>query len=134
MSGAVHWLHGGVREEGKLIARLDFGGGTRHGASYIADVLRNSARTERGAFKLVHDVPGGKLGMRTVVPFDDQGSQALLRRPHMIGYDGDGIVEPHDLAHTLDRPGRRIIHAFHATAKDGGLRERCDLHSGRSSV
>ena len=72
--------------------------------------------------------------MRTVVPFDHQGRQPFLRSPHMVGHDGDGVVEPHDLTHALDGLGRRIIHALHATAEDGRLRKGRDLHARRPNV
>ena len=72
--------------------------------------------------------------MRSVVPFDDERGQPLLRGPHMIGDDGDGVVEPHDLPHAVDRLGRRIIEVLHAAAEHGRLRERRDLHARRPSV
>ena len=72
--------------------------------------------------------------MRTVVPFDHQGRQPFLRRPHMVGHDRDGIVEPHDLAHALDGLGRRIVHALHPAAEDGRLRQGRDLHARRPDV
>src|SRR5256885_5562105 len=50
--------------------------------------------------------------MRTVVPFDLQGREPFLRSPHMIGDDGDGVVELDDLTHALDGLGRRVIHAL----------------------
>ena len=72
-----------------------------------------------------------ELGVRTVVPFDHQRRQPFLRGPHMVGHDGDGIVEPHDLTHALDGLGLRIVHALHATAEDRRLRERRDLDARR---
>jgi len=52
----------------------------------------------------------------------------------MLGYDGDGVVEAHDLTHALDGLGCRIVHALHAAAEHGRLRERRDLHARRPSV
>ena len=75
-----------------------------------------------------------EFGVGSVVPFDRQRGQSLLRRAHMVGNNGDGVVEPHDLTHALDRLGRRVVHALHATAEDGRLRERRDFHARRSSV
>ena len=75
-----------------------------------------------------------ELGVRTVVPFDHQRRQPFLRGPHMIGHDGDGVVEPHDLTHALDGLGRRIVHALHATAEDRRLRKGRDLHAWRPNV
>ena len=72
--------------------------------------------------------------MRPVVPFDHQRRQPFLRGPHMVGHDGDGVVEPHDLAHALDGLGRRIVHALHAAAEHRRLRQRRDLHARRPSV
>ena len=134
MNRAVHRLHRRVREERNLVGRLDLGGGARHGLVDIADVLRDRARLERRLFELGRDRLGVELGVRTVVPFDHQRRQPLLRRAHMVGHDRDGVVEPHDLAHALDGLGRRIVHALHATAEDGRLRERRDLHARRPSV
>jgi len=37
----------------------------------------------------------------------------------MVGHDGDSVIEPHDLTHTLDCFGCRIIHALYTAAKDG---------------
>jgi len=52
----------------------------------------------------------------------------------VIGYDGDGVIEAHDLPHALDRFGCRIVYALHATAEDRRLRECRDLHARRPSV
>ena len=65
----------------------------------------------------------GELGMRTVVPFDLERLQTFLGGAHVIGHDGDSIVEPHDLAHALDGLGRRIVHALHAAAEHRRLRQ-----------
>ena len=100
----------------------------------IADVLRNRARIERRFFKLAHDIVRVELGVWTVVPFDHQRRQPFLRSPHMIGHHGDGIVEPHDLAHALDCLCRRIVHALHPTAEDRRLCKGCDLHARRPNV
>ena len=134
MNRAVHRLHRGVREERNLVDRLDLGDGARHGLVDIADVLRHRARLERRLFELADDRVGVELGVRAVVPFDLQGREPLLRRPHMVGHDRDGVVEPHDLAHALDGLGRRIVDALHATAEHRRLRQRRDLHARRPNV
>src|SRR5256885_16194555 len=72
--------------------------------------------------------------MRTVVPFDLQGREPFLRSPHMIGDDGDGVVELDDLTHALDGLGRRVIHALHTTAEHGGLRKGRNLDARRPDV
>ena len=40
---------------------------------------------------------------RSVIPLDDERCESLLRGSHMVGDDGDGIVEADDLAR-LERP------------------------------
>ncbi len=72
--------------------------------------------------------------MRSVVPFDDEGGQPLLCSPHMIGNDGDGVVEPHDLTHAVDSLGGGIVEILHAAAEHGRLRKRRDFHARRPSV
>ena len=134
MNRAVHRLHRGVREERNLVHRLDLGDGARHGLVDIADILRNRPRIERRLFELAGDLVRVELGVRTVVPFDHQRCQPFFRSPHMVGDDGDRVVEPHDLAHALDGFGRRVIHALHAAAEDGRLRKRRDLHARRPNV
>jgi hypothetical protein len=54
---AIHRLHGRVRQERRLIHRLNLRGGARHGVADVADRLRDSAATKRGLFELVVDVP-----------------------------------------------------------------------------
>jgi hypothetical protein len=60
-----------------------------------------------------------ELGVRPVVPFDHQGRQPFLRSPHMIGHDGDGVVEPYNLTHALDALGRGVVDALQSAAKTG---------------
>ena len=100
----------------------------------IADVLRNRTRIERGLFELAYDLVRVDLAMRPVVPFDRQGRQPFPRSAHVVGHDRDGVIEPYDLVHAVDRPGRRIIHALHTAAEDGRLCQGRDLHAGRPDV
>ena len=72
--------------------------------------------------------------MGPVVPFDYERRQPLFRRPHVVGHDGDGIVEPHDLTHALDDLGRCIVHALYSAAKHRRLRQGRDLHARRANV
>ena len=52
-----------------------------------------------------------------VIPLDDERLQSFLRRAHMIGDDGHGIVEPHDLPHAFHGKRRSIVHAFQTAAE-----------------
>jgi hypothetical protein len=134
MHGAVHRLERCMREKRNLILRLDLGDGARHRLVDVSDVLRDSPRFARGLLELAGDVVGRELRERPVIPFDDERGQSFLRGAHVIGDDGDGIVEADDLAHALDGFRSRVVHALHATAEDRRLRERCDLHAGRPYV
>ncbi len=58
------------------------------------------------------------LAVRTGVPFDHQRRQPFLRSPHMVGHDGDGVIEPDDLLYALNRLGRRVVDALHTTAEN----------------
>ncbi len=100
----------------------------------MPDILRDRPGLERRLFELARDVIRAELGVRPAVPFDHQGREPFLGSPHMVGHDGDGIVEPHDLAHAVNGLGRRIIHALQTSTEHGRLRQRCDLHPRRTNV
>ena len=134
MDRAVHRFHRRMGEERQLVRRLDLGDCARHGLVDIAGVLRNRPRIERRLFELAHDVFCVQLGVGPVVPLDHKSRQPLCRRPHVVGHDGDGIVELHDLAHALDGLGRRIVHALHPTAEDRRLRKGRDLQARQLDV
>ena len=85
-----------------MIGRLDLGDGDRQGAFDVTDILRHRSWIERRLFQLLRDVGGIEFSVRPVVPFDLQRRQPFLRRPHMVGDDSDGVVEPHDLTHAFD--------------------------------
>ena len=93
MHRAVHRLHRRVREKWHLIGRLDFRDRTRHGAVAIADGLRDRAFAKRCPFQIVEDILSAELRIGSIVPFDDQGGEALLRRAHMIGHDRDCVIQ-----------------------------------------
>ena len=81
------------------------------------------------AFELAHDLVCVELSVRTVIPFDHKRREPFLRSPHMVGHDGDGVVEAYDLTHALDGLGRRIIHALRTAAEHGRLCKGSDLHA-----
>ena len=103
MHGAVHRLHGGVGEKRHLIDGLDFLGGPAKRLFHIAVLARDRAGLLRGGIEFANDIGGAELGVRSRVPFDIERGQTFPRRSHMIGYHGDGIVEPHNLMHALHR-------------------------------
>jgi hypothetical protein len=91
-------------------------------------------RSERRPFEFAHDLFDIELGVRSIVPFDQEGRQPFLCSAHMVGDDGDGVVQPHDLTHTFNGLGRRIIHALNAAAEDRRLRECRDLYARRPNI
>ena len=68
------------------------------------------------------------LRVRAVVPFDDQRREPFLRRPHVVGDDRDGVVEPHDLAHALDGLAPQC-----RRRSSGGRRRPATARASRSS-
>ena len=74
------------------------------------------------------------FGVRTVIPFDHQSCQPFFCSPHVIGNNGDGVVEAHDLAHASDGFGCGIVNALHAPAENGRLCKGRDFHAGRPNV
>ncbi len=123
-----------MREERDLVGRLDLGDGARQGRIDVADILRDRPRLERRLLELRHDRFGVELGVRPVVPFDHQRRQPFLRGAHMVGQDGDGVVEPDDLMHALDGLGLRIVHALDTAAEDGRLGQGRYFHTRRPNV
>ena len=134
MHCAIHRLHGRVREERELVGCLDLGDGAREGFVDIADVLSHRPRIECRLFELSRDLLRVEPGVCTVIPFDHQRRQPLLRCAHMVGDDGDGVVKPHNLTHTFDGLGRRIVYALQSAAEDRRLRQCRDLHAGRPHI
>jgi hypothetical protein len=53
----------------------------------------------------------------------------------MVGYDGDGIVEPYELTHApLTALAVASSTLFNTTAEHGRLCKGCDLHARRPNV
>ena len=129
MDRAVHRLQCGVRQKRDLVDRVNSGGGARHCLVSVTNILRNRTETERRLFQLSRDVRRAEFRVWSVIPLDHQGCQPLLRGPHVIGHDRDGIVEPHNLAHAFDGFCRRVVEALDEAAENRRLRQRRDLHA-----
>ena len=118
MHGAVHRLHRGVGQKRKLVDRLDLPGSAGQRLGDVAFFAGDHSGLLRRRIHLLDDVSGGERSVRAVVPVDLERGQALHRGPRAVAYDGNGIVEPHHLAHALDRHGaccRRRRRAFRPT-------------------
>ena len=63
-----------------------------------------------------------------------QRRQALLGRAHVVGNDGHGVVEPHDLADAVHRLGGGVVDAFDLAAEHRRLCQGRDLHARRPGV
>ena len=128
---AVHRLHGGVREERVLVDAVELGRSAgqrsrRHRLSFLRarrplarEALASAATTS--AVESLAFGPSSNFGCGRL--------EALLRRPVVIGDDGDGVVELGDLPHARHRQRRRLVDrgeraAEHRRGGDGG-----DLHA-----
>ena len=127
IDGAVHGLHRRVGQKRHLVDRVDFGDGPRDCLGDIADVLCDRPWIERSFLEITRDILDAECRVRPVVPLNDQGRETLLCRSHVVGHDGNRIVQPHDLAHAFNCLGGRVVDAFQPAAEDGRLRERRDL-------
>src|SRR6476660_5839229 len=103
MHGAVHRLHRGVDEKLKLVDGLDLPGSAGQRLVDVAFFAGDHSGLLRRRIHLLDNVSSAERGVRAVVPVDIERGQALYRGPRAIAYDGNGIVEPHHLAHALDR-------------------------------
>src|SRR5882762_4555623 len=125
---AVHRLHRDVRQERRLIYRFDLlrrAGERAHGVAVFP------GRHTRGLRRLrepLHDVGGTQLRIRSVVPANGECRQPLLRRPHVVGHNGDDIIEPHDLPHARDCLRLLLVDAGHLAAQDRARGHRGDQH------
>ena len=61
MNGAVHRLHGGVRQKRHLVDRLDPVGGVGHGLGDIALLDADHTRPSARRFELPHEIGGGEM-------------------------------------------------------------------------
>ena len=112
MDRTIHGLHRRVRKKRNLVSRLDLGDGLRNCLGDITFVLRDRSGIERPLLEITRDILGAERRVRTVVPLNDQGREAFFRGPHVVGHDGDRIVQLHDLTYALDRFGGRVVDAL----------------------
>jgi len=68
-----------------------------------------STMQRRTLLRQAPDGNGFGEGLRR--PAHGSSGQPFLRGPHVVGDDGDGVVEPHDLPHAVDCLGRSVIEA-----------------------
>src|SRR5215470_15859190 len=101
MHRAVHRLHGGVGKKWHLIDGVDSLRGARKRLFGVAFVPRYDTRLLRCFIELMNDVAAVDRGMGAIVPLDYCRDEPLLGCPHVIGDNGDCIIDPDHLAHTL---------------------------------
>ena len=88
----------------------------------------------RGDIHLLDSAGGRDICVRTVVPVDVERGQALHGRPHMIADHRDGIIEPHHLAHALDRHRLAVVNVDELAAKHWTSGHGGDLHAGNDRI
>ncbi len=131
---AIDRLHRRVREEGGLVHRFELVRRARGDGGRIALVPHHHARRQRSRREPRDDVIGIDGSIRSVVPLNDERPEALLRRPHIVGHDGDCVVEADDLAHSLDRFRLAVVDADHLAADHRTRGDRGDLHPRQPDV
>ena len=95
----------------------------------VALLFGDDGGSVRGVFELFDDIRGRDMGVFAFVPNDVERRQALLRGPHMIRDDGDGVFEANDPAHASDRFRFAIVDARQFAADHRAGRHGGDLHA-----
>ncbi len=67
--------------------------------------------------------------IRSEIPFDVERVEPLLGRPEVIAHDGNGIVEPQDVAHPRDLARCGVVDLRELAAEDRAQRDGGDLHA-----
>ena len=123
-----------MREERDLVRRFQFLRRARDDRRRIPLVSHHHSGGVRGRGEPPDDVGRVDRSVRSIVPAERERLDALFRRPHVVGYDRNGIVEADDLAHAHDGFGFAVIDADQLAAHDGTRCDRGDLHSGQPDV
>ncbi len=131
---AVHRLHRDVRQERRLVYRFDLRRRAGERAHGVAVFPRRHTRGLRRLREPLHDVGGTQLRIRPVVPADGERRQSLLGRPHVVGHNGDCIVELNDLPHAGDCLRLLLVDSTDFAAQDRARSHRCDQHPRQPHV
>src|ERR1700761_1337047 len=133
MNGAVHWLHGRVRQERQLIGLFVFLA-SREPLGDVADRFGDDAILLAGGAYILPDVVRGKMRVRAAVPFDLERVEPFLRRPHMVAYHANDIVEHDDLLHAGNFLGGTVVDLVDLAAEYRTCRYGRKLHAGQHRV
>ena len=133
-------LHGGVRQQRRVIFRLDDFPALREGLIHVTVLAHDLARLARRFLQLL--LVGVRIpnAVRALLPFDLQFFPSLHRRPSIIRkyshaaerLESDGRLERFDgfrLLHACDTKRRFVIHGLHTAAEDRRTRHACIQHS-----
>ena len=129
MHGAVDRLHGGMRQERRLVDGFDLGGGRLERGGGVAHALRDRSFLLGCLRHGGHDVGRAERGIGPVVELDGGGLEALLGGPIVIGDHGHGVVEGDDAVHARDLQRGRFVEGADRAAEDGRRGDRGDLHA-----
>ncbi len=117
--GAVHRFHRGMREKWHLVHSVDAMRCASEGMFSIALVSRHGSRVLRRVFELTDNGSHIDGRIRSVIPLNSSSLESFPGGPHVIGDDGDGLVDVDDLTHAPYGQGRSFVHEFRPSAKHG---------------
>jgi hypothetical protein len=121
-------------KERQLVSRFHYADGTAQ--CQLGFVFRTHCRagTTRGLRHVRHDRLGRQPGMKAIVPFQRQRSNALVRGSHVVGYDSSAVVQPHYLAHAADLHRSRFVEPDQPATAYRRDRQRRHFHAGQDHV
>src|SRR5207302_4145309 len=133
VGGAVHRLHGGVREERQLVHRVYSVRRELQRGLGVAVVARHGARLLGALGEELGDARARDLRVRALVPRHVQRVASLLGRPVPVRYDRYTARDLHYVAHAghslrLGRIEALDLPAEHRAARDHGDEHPGDLH------
>ena len=134
MDGTVHRLHRGMCEERHLVHGVKPLRRASEGLVSVTLVSCHSSGVPGRLFELTDNRCHLDARVRSVIPLNRCGLEALPGCPHVIGDDGDGFVDVDDLAHASHRQSRSFVHLSRSSAKHGRDGDRRDLHSRQPDV
>ena len=132
--GAVHRLHGRVREQRQLVRGLDLARRTRERAVGIAVVARLGAGLGGRLAQELRDAGARDLGVRPVVPLHVERVASFLGVPVAVGDHGHAGRDLHHVLHAGD--GLRLggVEVRDLAADGGAARHHGDEHAGPLDV
>ena len=133
MHGAIHRFHGGMRQEGHFVMRLDFFT-VRQRLVGIADLLGDEAALLAGRLYLFPDQSRVDAAVDARVPRDDERIETALGGPHMVADHRHHIVQHDNLLHTGNFLCRAVVDMADFAAKNRARRDGGELQAGQHHI